>query len=73
MWGHTQGFENVLEEDKKTRIYEKWTVATNSGISQVVPVWKILECLEVKQLVDERRASEKVLAEQRDESAKDPR
>ena len=70
VWGHTQWFENILEKDRETRISEEWTVATNSGISQVVPVWKIRDCLELKQLADEREASEKNLAEQRKESDK---
>ena len=38
VWGHAQWTEKVLEKDKRTPITEGWTVNTNSGIAQVVPV-----------------------------------
>jgi len=63
-WGHEHFFEKVLEDDGKTEVAEKWKVRTNSGITNVVPVWKLLELLNIKEFVEMRKRDEERMEEE---------
>lgn len=58
-WGHEHFMEKVLGKDGETPITEGWKVRTNSGITNVVPVWKLVELLNIKEFVDLRKMIEK--------------
>lgn len=62
-WGHEHFFEKVLEQDG-TETQEKRKVRTNSGITNVVPVWKLLELLNIKEFAEMRKREDERMAEE---------
>lgn len=53
-WGHPLWYRPVLGADRETPVGNMW-VADNSGMTCVVPAWKITELLESEAVVVERR------------------
>jgi hypothetical protein len=64
---HLNTIEPVREKNGD-RVPAGWTVRTNSGMAGVIPVWKITELLNQKDLVDKRRAEDEKASRQKLES-----
>ena len=54
-WGHKHYMETVREKNGEDEVAEGWKVPVNSGITCVVPAWKLLELLNIGELVQVRR------------------
>lgn len=54
-WGHTGGYEAVLEKDGETAVQEGWKVRSNSGMTAVVPAWRLADLLNSDKLVLQRK------------------
>jgi hypothetical protein len=52
-WGHISHSEDVVDEGGK-RHPDGWRVKSNSAIAAVVPAWKLVDLLNVRQLVNQR-------------------
>lgn len=65
-WGHRNVYEEVLEKQPDENghdicVEEGWKVKTNTGISYVIPAWKLRELLYIEELVEMRRKTEEYL------------
>jgi hypothetical protein len=58
-----------LREGKRVSIDNNWLVETNTGMSCVIPAWKVLEVLEVEELVESRKQVLKELTKAKASSA----
>ncbi len=56
-WGHKYTYESVREKNGEI-CNEGWKVKTNSGISCVVPAWKLYELLYIEELVEMRKTKD---------------
>ena len=56
-WGHKYMDEYVRERNGEI-CSEQWKVRTNSGISCVVPAWKLMELLYIEELTEMRREND---------------
>jgi hypothetical protein len=56
-FGHIPLYEPVLEKDG-TPVIDGWKVETNSGMSGVIPIWKLEEWLDSEELVTMRDEAE---------------
>ena len=66
-WGHFPLWGKVLEKDERipNMTHEtKYCAETNTGIACVSPAWKILDTLNVDELVKERSREDKKIAKQ---------
>ena len=54
-WGHTASYETVLEQDCKTPVQEKWKIRANTGMTAVVPAWRLADLLNSEELVLHRK------------------
>jgi hypothetical protein len=60
-WGHIPHFEDVVDEGGK-RHPDGWRVRSSSAIAAVVPAWKLVELLNVRELVEQRDIEDERLA-----------
>jgi hypothetical protein len=71
--GHLTDKRQVLNKaelhyGKRVPIDDNWVVETNTGMSCVIPAWKVLELLYVEELVESREAVSKELNNQKNGS-----
>lgn len=71
-WGHKRILEPVLEKNGEEPVSEGWVVKSNSGISCIVPAWKLLELLNMEVLDEMRRKNDASMKKELDE-AKQPK
>jgi len=69
-WGHKHYMETVREKNGEDEIAEGWKVPVNSGITCVVPAWKLLELLNIDEVAQARedeyeKVKKQMLKEQR--------
>jgi hypothetical protein len=63
-WGHLPRFAPLLGEDKKTPDPERRVVEMNSGMSCVIPAWKITELLEEDKFKMQRKQADEEIRKQ---------
>ena len=69
-WGHISSYEKVLKKNKDeygndVPLKEGWRVRTNSGMTGVVPVWKLIELLDLDPLRKSREHIDAKLAREK--------
>ena len=58
-WGHMRLWKPVYEKDQETETGHDYRVEANTGIACVVPAWRILDLLNVKEFKKQRSRDEK--------------
>ena len=62
-WGHTPLTQPVLDENENP-LSEGWKVTLNTGMAAVVPAWKLMDLLNVEEIVTARDQQEEIQKEQ---------
>lgn len=62
VWGHLHITERVRDKDKN-KLSDGWLVQANSGMMMVIPIWKLVDLLNSKELASKRHNWEKEVAE----------
>jgi hypothetical protein len=68
-WGHLPILEPVCEKGGKTQVHEGYVVPSNSGQMAVVPAWRLLDLLNLPEVVEVRRSGEAEFARTKAESS----
>ncbi len=65
VWAHMDEFTRI-EDNEGEVINMEWRVKYNMGMMAVVPAWRLVELIESDELKDQRRRTEKALADRLD-------
>jgi hypothetical protein len=69
-WGHKHFFQKVCDKNGR-ELEDEWTVPTNSGVTCVVPVWKLLELLNIKEFTEMRKKEDDKITEEQKKKVSD--
>ena len=62
-WGHMPLTQDVLDENCRP-VTEGWRLTVNTGMAAVVPAWKLLDLLDMEELVKAREQQEEIQSKQ---------